>query len=74
MDNATFHRKNKLYDLCKSTNKNLHLIFLPPYYIELNLIEKYLAILKRKLKKIDKNDKEFKYSIHQLFLVTLPYS
>lgn len=49
--NATFHRKGKLYDLCKNANKNLRLIFLPPYSPELNTIEKYWAILKRKLKK-----------------------
>ena len=57
MDNATFHRKSKLYDLCKNANKNLRLIFLPPYSPELNPIEKYWALLKRKIKKFDKNDK-----------------
>ena len=67
MDNATFHRKSKLYDLCKNTNKNLRLIFLPPYSPELIPIEKYWAILKRKLKKIDKNVKGFKESIYKLF-------
>ena len=67
MDNATFHRKNKLYDLCKNANKNLRLIFLPPYSPELNPIEKYWALLKRKIKKIDKNDKCFKDSIYKLF-------
>lgn len=66
MDNATFHRKSKLYDLCKASNKNLKLIFLPPYSPELNPIEKYWAILK-KLKKIDKNHKGFKDFIYQLF-------
>ena len=67
MDNATFHRKSKLYDLCKNANKNLRLIFLPPYSPELNPIEKYWALLKRKIKKIDKNDKCFKDSIYKLF-------
>ena len=51
MDNAKFHRKSRLYDLCKNANKNLRLIFLPPYSPQLNPIEKYWAILKRKLKK-----------------------
>ena len=67
MDNATFHRKSRLYDLCKNANKNLRLIFLPPYSPQLNPIEKYWAILKRKLKKFDKNDKCFKESIYKLF-------
>ena len=31
MDNATFHCKSRLYELCKNANKNLKLIFLPPY-------------------------------------------
>ena len=60
MDNATFHRKSKLYDLCKNANKNLRLIFLPPYSPELNPIEKYWAILKRKLKKLIKMSKDSK--------------
>lgn len=30
MDNATFHCKSRLYELCKNANKNLKLIFLPP--------------------------------------------
>ena len=67
MDNATFHRKSRLYDLCKNANKNLRLIFLPPYSPQLNPIEKYWAILKRKLKKFDKDDKCFKESIYKLF-------
>ena len=29
MDNATFHCKSRLYELCKNANKNLKLIFLP---------------------------------------------
>lgn len=41
MDNARFHHKSKLYDLFKNANKNLILIFLPPYSLELNPIEKY---------------------------------
>ncbi len=41
MDNATFHCKSRLYELCKNANKNLKLIFLPPYSPDLNPIEKY---------------------------------
>ncbi|MGL5085473.1 MAG: IS630 family transposase [Clostridium sp.] len=59
MDNASFHCKNRLYKLCKESNKNLKLIFLPPYSPELNPIEKYWAILKRKVKKFIKYDEGF---------------
>lgn len=41
MDNATFHCKSRLYELCKNANKNLKLIFLLPYSPDLNPIEKY---------------------------------
>ena len=51
MDNATFHCKSRLYELCKNANKNLKLIFLPPYSTDLDSIEKYQAVLKKKLKK-----------------------
>ena len=54
MDNATFHCKSRLYELCKNANKNLKLIFLPPYSPNLNPIEKYWATLKKNLKKIIK--------------------
>ena len=52
MFDTTFHQNNKLYNVCKSINKNLHFIFLHTYSLELDPIEKYWAILKRKLKKI----------------------
>ena len=67
MDNASFHRKNKLYELCKIANKNLKLIFLPPYSPELNPIEKYWSKLKKNLKKIEKNDRTLEECIYQLF-------
>lgn len=38
MDNASFHRKKILYELYSNSNKNLRLIFLPPYSPELNPI------------------------------------
>ena len=67
MDNATFHCKSRLYELCKNANKNLKLIFLPPYSPDLNPIEKYWAILKKKLKKIAKNNNNLEESIYELF-------
>ncbi|MDE5556279.1 MAG: transposase [Ruminococcus sp.] len=48
MDNASFHSKKKLYEICKKYGVNL--IFLPPYSPELNPIEKYWYILKQKIK------------------------
>ena len=69
MDNASFHRKNKLYELCKSANKNLKLIFLPPYSPELNPIEKYWGKLKKNLKKMDKNNRKLEECIYRLFKV-----
>lgn len=69
MDNASFHRKNKLYELCKEVNKNLTLIFLPPYSPELNPIEKYWANLKKSLKKMNKNNRSLEECIYHLFKV-----
>ena len=59
MDSESFHRKSKLYELCKNANKNLKLIFLPFYSPELNPIEEYWSKLKKNLKKIDKNARRF---------------
>lgn len=39
MDNASFHRKKQLYEICNKYGYNL--IFLPSYFPELNPIEKY---------------------------------
>ena len=58
MDNATFHCKSRLYELCKNANKNLKLIFLPPYSPNLNPIEKYWATLKKNLKKVTESRQE----------------
>ena len=69
MDNATFHCKSRLYKLCNNANKNLKLIFLPPYSPDLNPIEKYWAVLKKKLKKTVKNNINFEEIIYQLFKV-----
>ena len=44
MDNASFHRKKILFDLCSQHNCNL--FFLPPYSPDLNPIEKMWANLK----------------------------
>lgn len=48
MDNASFHRKDRLCDIAEKHGFNI--IFLPPYSPELNPIKKFWAVLKRKIK------------------------
>jgi transposase len=50
MDNASFHRKSKLYPLAEKAG--IRLMFLPPYSPELNPIEHFWSWLKRQLRKI----------------------
>ena len=45
MDNASFHRKQKLYDIAR--RYNIYLLFLPPYSPNLNPIEQSWANFKR---------------------------
>jgi len=49
MDNAAFHRKNKLF--CLAEKAGHRLIFLPPYSPELNPIENFWNWLKRYVRK-----------------------
>ena len=48
MDNASFHRKSKLYELAQEAEVGL--IFLPPYSPDFNPIEKSWANMKRWLR------------------------
>ncbi len=48
MDNASFHRKKQLYEICRKYSCNL--IFLPPYSPELDPIEKFWSVLKQRIK------------------------
>lgn len=48
MDNAAFHRKNKLNAMAQSSGHSV--LFLPPYSPELNPIENFWAWLKLKLR------------------------
>jgi len=50
MDNASFHRKNKLILLAQK--HGCRIIFLPPYSPELNDIENFWSWLKNRLRKI----------------------
>ena len=47
MDNASFHRKKRLYELAKQYS--VRIIFLPPYSPELNPIENFWHWLKKKI-------------------------
>ena len=49
MDNASFHRKTKLYEI--AGRHQIKILFLPPYSPELNPIEKTWANIKRWLRK-----------------------
>lgn len=53
MDNASFHRKKKLFEIADCYHRTL--IFLPPYSPELNPIENFWAWLKRKIASIASN-------------------
>jgi transposase len=48
MDNASFHRKSKLEEICKTAE--ISLLFLPPYSPDYNPIEKSWANMKRELR------------------------
>jgi transposase len=48
MDNASFHRKSKLEEICKP--EKINLLFLPPYSPDYNPIEKSWANMKRELR------------------------
>ena len=50
MDNASFHRKSRLQEICSRHNRRI--VFLPPYSPELNPIEKTWAWLKKFLRGI----------------------
>ena len=50
MDNASFHRKRRLYEIAEAHGRRL--IFLPPYSPELNPIEHFWHWLKRAVTEI----------------------
>jgi len=67
MDNATFHRKSKLFPLAEQAR--VRLVFLPPYSPNLNLIEHFWAWLKRHLRKILPAHDSFDDALHSAFQV-----
>ncbi len=68
MDNASFHRKKKLFSLAQK--HGFTLIFLPPYSPELNPIEHYWSWLKRFLRNILPNFASLENAIDSVFWVT----
>ena len=68
MDNASFHRKKRLYELAE--HYNVKIIFLPPYSPELNPIKHFWHWLKKKicdLLKCSQNLDEAILSIFEVF-------
>ena len=68
MDNASFHRKKRLYEI--AGQHKIKIIFLPPYSPELNPIEHFWHWLKKRicdLLKISQNLDEVISSIFKVF-------
>ena len=67
MDNASFHRKSKLYGLSEQYGMNL--MFLPPYSPDLNPIENFWNQLKCYLKKVLSFHSSFNSALSSFFQV-----
>jgi len=67
MDNASFHRKRKLFPLAQQAG--FHLVFLPPYSPEFNPIENFWAWLKRYLRKSIPFHSSFDSALYSAFQV-----
>ena len=67
MDNASFHRKSRLFSLAEQAG--LRLTFLPPYSPEYNPIENFWAWLKRHLRKILPFHDSFDDALYSAFQV-----
>ena len=67
MDNASFHRKSKLYEI--AAKHGVVILFLPPYSPEFNPIEKSLANLKIWFKNNSRNFPSIEFAIEWYFMV-----
>ena len=71
MDNASFHRKSKLYELAKEAEVGL--IFLPPYLPDFNPIEKSWVIMKRRLRGRTLDYKSIDAAVYDYFSIIAIY-
>jgi len=67
MDNASFHRKSKLYELAKEAGVGL--IFLPPYSPDFNPIEKSWANMKRWLRNKMSDYNSIDAAVYDYFII-----
>jgi transposase len=65
MDNASFHKSAETQDIIKDNGHTL--LFLPRYSPDLNPIEGYWGIIKRKLRKIINNYNNLFDALHEVF-------
>jgi transposase len=65
MDNAAFHRSKKVKETIEHTGCKL--IYLPPYWPDLNPIEHYWAYLKKKVKDMWTTTSDFYQRLHAAF-------
>lgn len=61
LDNASFHKSTKTKELVK--NAHCHLLFLPPYSPDLNPIENFWAKMKRKIRSILPDVRDFDQAV-----------
>lgn len=65
MDNASFHRKTRLFSAAQKVG--VILIFLPPYSPEFNPFERFWAWLKRNLRKVLPDSSSFNDALFDTF-------
>jgi transposase len=68
MDNASFHKSQKIRDLIESVG--CRLIFSPPYSPDLNPIEKFWANMKRWIKSKISKFRQLHKALQYFFLIT----
>ena len=68
IDNASFHKSHEVKELIEALGCKL--LFLPAYSPDLNPIEKYWAVMKKKFKLLVKNGAKFLDAINEAFKLT----
>jgi transposase len=67
LDNASFHRKEKLEEIIKKSGRKITLLFLPPYSPDFNPIEKSWANLKIFLRNYGRSFNDLYSAINSYF-------